>query len=248
MSIILKTAEWCGMRHPDFVCDHIADSILADMFEKDKNCPHAGIEALLYKGGVVIGGEMKTDAYIDIPDIARKAVLELGYNDSDLGLDGNSMAVLNCINKQSPCIDVGVSRGEEIGSGDQGFEFGFASDETPALLPLPNMIGMTIAKRCNSNTDVSVLGLDCKGMVTVAYDEETDEPLYIDTLVISHCYRKAEFHDKAEEILREQILRPAVEEWGFKLEDVKHVYINPTGSWLSENSCSAADCGVDLAA
>lgn len=107
---------------------------------------------------------------------------------------------------------------------------------------------MSIASRCNSYRDTSVLGLDCKGMVTIAYDEDTDEPLYIDTLVISRCYRKEEYKEAAEKILREEILKPSIEEWGFRLEDVKHIYINPTGSWLSKNSCSAADCGVDLAA
>lgn len=253
MGIKLITSEATRAQHPDLTTNHIVNSILSNMFEQDKNQPHAGLEALLYRGGIVIGGEMKTSAYIDIPEVVRQAVLELGYNSNDLGLDGNTMAVANVINKQSPDIDCGVvsaleTRGtngdQEIGAGDQGIMLGFAIDETEQLLPLPIVIAQGLMNELDKYREVNFLGLDGKGQVTIAYDEETDKPLYVDTIVISNCHRPGSTVEEIRAFINDYIIPPVLRKYGFDIESVKHIYINPTGAWNSIYSCSAADCGV----
>src|SRR5919112_1408446 len=167
----LFTSESVTEGHPDKLADQISDAVLDACLEKDPNS-RVAIETLLTRGLAVVAGELTTEAYVEIADVVRKTVLEVGYNSTDLGFDGHTCGVMVAIQQQSPDIAAGVDTG---GAGDQGMMFGFACDETPELMPLPIAIAHRLTRRqAEVRRAYPDLGLlpDAKSQVTIAYDHD----------------------------------------------------------------------------
>lgn len=247
------TSESVKVGHPDIVCDSIAANIIAAILDEEhkigmnvENMPHCGLEVFLGKGICIVGGEVTTRVYVDIEKIIRATVLALGYCDYRLGLNGNSMGILNTIIPQSPDINIGtradLGKYKEIGAGDQGIIYGFACDETPELLPLPYVLANRMM-RAFENCGKSIFAPDGKGQVTVEYSDD-GLPLRAATVLMSNAIDYREVPDGAKagvEPQARQIAMDCLKDW----VDEKTVFLfNPTGEWQSINSCSAADSGV----
>ncbi len=224
---LLFTSESVTEGHPDKLADAISDAVL-DACLKDDPYSRVAIETLLTRGLAVIAGELTTNTYVEIADVVRDTILEVGYNNTDLGFDGHTTGVLIAIQKQSPDIAAGVDTG---GAGDQGMMFGFACDETPELMPLPIAIAHRLTKRqADVRRSHPELGLrpDAKSQVTIAYDENNN-PNHIDTLVLSTQHDPRLTHSDVKAIVDEHIFKPVLAEFDkYVTSDiVKH--INPTG-------------------
>ena len=181
----LFTSESVSMGHPDKMADQISDSVLDAILAQDP-MGRVAVETLLTTGVCVVAGEVTTDCYVEVPEIARATIKEIGYTDADMGFDYKTCAVLTAIHKQSADIDMGVSKGKELGAGDQGLMFGFACDETPELMPLPIMLAHRLLEklaRLRFEGDLPYLRPDAKSQVTVEY--EGDRPIRVHTAVIS---------------------------------------------------------------
>ncbi len=234
----LFTSESVTEGHPDKVCDQIADAILDDIFTEDASARTA-IEVCATTGMVMVFGEVTTEHYADIPTIVRGVLKDIGYNDSSLGFDYKTCAVISSIQEQSPDIAQGVNHASDSdgdvydlrGAGDQGMMFGYACDETEELMPLP----ITLAHKLTSTlTEVRKSGElewlrpDGKAQVTVEYED--DVPVRVDTVVVS-C-QHAEYVDREEierEIIDKVITKAIPEEY---LDDDTKFYINPTGRFV----------------
>ncbi|TVQ60504.1 MAG: methionine adenosyltransferase [Phycisphaerales bacterium] len=221
----LFTSESVSMGHPDKVADQISDAILDAMLSDD---PHSRVacETMVATGLVVVAGEITTTTYVDIQDVVRAKIAEIGYTDAHMRFDSESCAVLVALNKQSPDIAQGV---DKEGAGDQGMMFGFACRETEALMPLPIQLAHRLVERhAQVRRDGIVPGLrpDAKSQVTVEYDGRT--PVRVDTLVLSTQHDKS-WNDRQKELhkaVTEEILKPVLGDWwnpGIK------IHVNPTG-------------------
>ncbi len=247
------TSESVKVGHPDIVADSIAANIIAAILEEEKkigltvdNMPHCGIEVFLGKGLCIVGGEVATRIYVDIEKCVRETVLKLGYCDYELGLNGNSMGILNTIVPQSPDINIGtradLGKYKEIGAGDQGIIYGFACDETPELLPLPYVLA-TKMMRVFEEAHNPVFAPDGKGQVTVDYNDE-GRPVRVATVLMSNAIDYRQVPDgfrSSIEPLAKQMAMNCLKEW---VDDETDFLFNPTGEWQAINSCSAADSGV----
>jgi S-adenosylmethionine synthetase len=247
------TSESVKVGHPDIVCDSIAANIIAAIFDEEHklgmnvdNMPHCGLEVFLGKGLCIVGGEVATRIYVDIEKIIRETVCSLGYLDYRLGLNGNSMGVLNTIIPQSPDINIGtradLGKYKEIGAGDQGIIYGFACDETPELLPLPYVLTSRMM-RAFENCGNPIFAPDGKGQVTVEYSDD-GLPLRAATVLMSNAidYREVSEQMKASvEPQARQIAMDCLKDW---VDENTEFLFNPTGEWQAINSCSAADSGV----
>ncbi len=241
MRNFLFTSESVTEGHPDKVCDQISDAILDAIIEQDKNA-RVACETFCTTGIVNVMGEITTECYVDIPQIVRDVLNDIGYDSPSAGFNGNTCAVVTSIDKQSPDIAMGVDKSFELkngeedelnlhGAGDQGIMFGFACDETEELMPLPISLAHKMAKKL---TDVRKSGLlsylrpDGKTQVTVEYVD--DVPKHIDTVVVSSQHSP----DVSLETLRADILRevikPIVPQNLFD-ENTK-IFINPTGRFV----------------
>lgn len=247
------TSESVKTGHPDIVCDVIAANIIATILDREAEkgmtvdtMPHCGLEIFLGKGLCIVGGEISTQVYVDIEKIVREAVLNIGYDDYRLGLNGNSMGIMNAIIPQSPDINLGtrahLAQGKEIGAGDQGIIYGFAIDETPEFLPLPYVLASRMMQ-CFENTKNPAFAPDGKGQITVQYDDQ-GIPKRVDTVLMSNAidYRRVKENERKNvaDMAREMAMS-CVGDWADK--DTKFLF-NPTGEWQAINSCSAADSGV----
>ena len=223
----LFTSESVTEGHPDKLADAISDAIL-DACLHDDPYSRVAIETLLTRGLAVIAGELTTNTYVEIADVVRKTILEVGYDNTDLGFDGHTTGVLVAIQKQSPDIAQGVDTG---GAGDQGLMFGYACDETPELMPLPIAVAHRLTKRqADVRRAYPELGLrpDAKSQVTIAYDEK-GIPSHIDTLVLSTQHHPRLGHADVSAIVREHIFAPVLNEFSdFVTGDIIQ-HINPTG-------------------
>lgn len=247
------TSESVKVGHPDIVCDSIASNIIAEILDEEHkmgmnvdNMPHCGIEIFLGKGLCIVGGEVATRIYVDVERIVRDTVLSIGYCDYNLGLNGNSMGILNTIIEQSPDINIGtradMGKYKEIGAGDQGIIYGFACDETPELLPLPYVLA-TRMMRAFEDCRNPIFAPDGKGQVTIEYDDEGN-PLRVATILMSNPidYRCIADHARASvEPLARHIAMECLKNW---VDEKTEFLFNPTGEWKAVNSCSAADSGV----
>ena len=247
------TSESVKIGHPDMVSDSIAANIIAEILDEEhkigmdiNSIPHCGIEIFLGKGLCVIGGEISTRVYVDVEKIARRTVLGIGYNDYALGLNGNSMGILNAIIPQSPDINIGSRAGlgkhKEMGAGDQGIIYGFACDDTPELLPLPYVL-VNRMMRAFENSGDPIFAPDGKGQVTVDYDENW-RPKKVTTVLMSNAidYRQSSAKNRsAVERKARAIAMRCLKGW---IDNKTKFLFNPTGEWQAINSCSAADSGV----
>lgn len=234
----LFTSESVSMGHPDKVADQISDAILDAMLAQD---PYSRVacETMVSTGMSIVSGEITTKAYVEIPDVVRETIKEIGYTSGDMAFDYESCAVLTAIKKQSPDIAMGVDR---EGAGDQGMMFGFACRETDELMPLPIQLAHRLVERqadVRRNETVPGLRPDAKSQVTVEY--EGLKPVRVDTLVLSTQHDKR-WNDRQAELKQhviEHVFKPVLKEWWHP--NVK-VHVNPTGRF--EVGGPHGDCGL----
>ncbi len=221
------TSESVSEGHPDKVCDAISDGILDAIFEKDPNA-RVACETFVSTGLVLVGGEISTEAYIEVPDVVRATVKKIGYTSAEYKFDSESCSVLNAIHAQSPDIAMGVDTG---GAGDQGIMFGYACDQTPELMPMPIMYAhklvMKLANiRKSYDGFMPYLRPDAKSQVTIEYDENK-KPLRVDTVVISTQHDADASQKKIKEDVIEKVIREVIPQ--DLIDDKTKYYVNPTG-------------------
>ncbi|OFO95027.1 methionine adenosyltransferase [Corynebacterium sp. HMSC034H07] len=245
-AVRLFTSESVTEGHPDKICDAISDAILDALLEEDPNA-HVAVETLVTTGQVHVVGEVRTTGYVEIPQIVRKTLVEIGFTSSDVGFDGHTCGVNVAIGEQSQEIGAGVDASTEVrsgtfedddqyGAGDQGLMFGYATNETPEFMPLPISTAHHLSRRLTQVRKEGIvpsLRPDGKTQVTYAYDEN-DVPTRLETIVISTQHDP----DVTQEWLAEQ-LRTHVVEWVVNDADLGKYYtedtellINPSGSFI----------------
>ena len=232
------TSESVSMGHPDKVADQISDAILDAMLESD---PHSrvAVETMVSTGMCVVAGEVTTRSYVEIADIVRTTISEIGYTDGDMHFDADSCAVLVSLNRQSPDIAMGVDR---EGAGDQGMMFGFACRETEDLMPLPIKLAHRLVEQqahVREQTLVPGLRPDAKSQVTIEYDGT--RPVRVDTVVLSTQHDKT-WNDRQDDLKRavvEHVLKPVLGEWW---NPGITIHVNPTGRF--EIGGPHGDCGL----
>lgn len=231
------TSESVGEGHPDKLCDQISDAIL-DACLKDDPMSRVACETYASTAMVLVGGEITTNTFVDIQQIVRDLVAEVGYTDPAYGLDYQAMAVLDMIHSQSPDISQGVSGTglEEYkglqGAGDQGMMFGFACDETAELMPTPITLAHKVlveATRLRKNRELPWLRPDAKSQITVEY--EGFRPVRIDAVVVSHQHDDGIPYNQIKESIVEKIIKPVLNPTGLLDAKTKY-YINPTGRFV----------------
>ena len=234
----LFTSESVSEGHPDKLCDQISDAILDACLAQDPQS-HVACETYATTGMVLVGGEIATKATFDVQEIVRGVVRDIGYTKEEYGISADSMAVLNTIHKQSPDINQGVVgtglkeyEGQQ-GAGDQGIMFGFATDETPELMPATLVYAHKILRRAAELRKSGAIGWlrpDSKSQVTIEYDEQR-KPVRIDAVVVSHQHDDNVDYDTIKKTIIEQIVRPVLEPTGL-LDAATKYYINPTGRFV----------------
>lgn len=243
------TSESVTEGHPDKVCDQIADAILDDIFAEDASA-RVAVEVCATTGMVMVFGEVTTKHYCDIPSIVRGVIKDVGYNDSSLGFDYKTCAVLSSIDEQSPDIAMGVNDAtdgdgkddyERTGAGDQGMMFGYACDETESLMPLPITLAHALTKRLTDvrkSGELEWLRPDGKAQVTVEYID--DVPERVDTIVVSCQHSENVSMDELEAEIIDKVISYAIpQEY---IDDDTKIYINPTGRFVIGGP--AGDSGV----
>jgi S-adenosylmethionine synthetase len=238
----LFTSESVSEGHPDKISDQISDAVLDAMLEQDPKA-RVACETLVKTGMVVVAGEVTTTAWVDIEKLVRETVLEIGYNDSEMGFDGASCAVLNALGKQSPDIAQGVDRADaqNQGAGDQGIMFGYACNETDVLMPAPITYAHRLVRRQAEVRKAGTLPWlrpDAKSQVTFVYED--DKPAAIDAVVLSSQHRADVSMKDLREGVMEEIIKPILPaEW---VSDKTQYHINPTGRF--EIGGPMGDCGL----
>ncbi|MBD3203539.1 methionine adenosyltransferase [Candidatus Woesearchaeota archaeon] len=234
------TSESVGLGHPDKICDQVSDAILDAVYKEDPT-GRVAIECLTKTGSIMIGGELTTSTYVEIQDIVRKTVKEIGFNKPSYGFDSESMGVWINISKQSPDIAKGVDESEdhEQGAGDQGMMFGFATNETKEFMPLPIVLAHKLVRKvAKVRVDkLKYLRPDCKSQVTVEYNN--GKPVRVDKVVMA-CQHDPdiELEDLREEVV-EEIVKPICKEW---IDKDTEYFVNGTGRFVRGGP--VADAGV----
>jgi len=244
MTDFLFTSESVSEGHPDKVADQISDAILDAIIAEDPKA-RVACETLVTTGMAMIAGEITTSAYVDMPDIVRQTIKEIGYDDSSMGFDYETCAVLTSIDRQSPDISQGVSEGEglftEQGAGDQGLMFGYACNETPELMPMPITFAHKLTKRL---ADVRKSGLlnflrpDSKSQVSIQYIN--DKPIRVDTVVISSQHVPEVTYENLKEAIIEEVVHKVIP--ADLLDENTKYFINPTGRFVVGGPMG--DCGL----
>jgi S-adenosylmethionine synthetase len=238
----LFTSESVSEGHPDKIADQISDAILDAIIAEDKSA-RVACETMVKTGVAIVAGEITTSAWVDIEEIVRSTVLDIGYNSSSMGFDGASCSVLNAIGKQSPDIAMGVDRAspEEQGAGDQGMMFGYATNETDVLMPAPITYAHRLVKRqsvVRKDGTLPYLRPDAKSQVTFVY--ENNKPVAIDAIVVSSQHDPDVSMDDLREGVMEEIIKPIIPAELVSAETKYH--INPTGRF--EIGGPMGDCGL----
>ncbi len=242
-SKLMFTSESVTEGHPDKLCDQISDAVLDACLEQDP-MSRVACETATKTGFVVLMGEITTKAFVNFDELARKVILDIGYDDSDKGFDGHTCAVLSAIASQSPDIALGVDHAmedksgemtekdiEHVGAGDQGMMFGFACNETATLMPMPIYLAHKLAHRQSELRragSVKWLRPDAKSQVTIEYS--CGKPVRVDTVLISTQHAPDVSHAEISEVVTEQIIMPTLPE-GLVDKNLK-VFVNPTGRFV----------------
>ena len=238
----LFTSESVSEGHPDKLADQISDAVL-DAIIKDDPHSRVAVETMVKTGMAIIAGEVRTKTYVNLEQIVRDVITGVGYDHSDMGFDGHSCAVLNAIGKQSSDIAQGVDESEDkdIGAGDQGLMFGYASNETAVLMPAPIFYAHRLVERqaqLRKNGTLPWLRPDAKSQVTLRYDQ--GKPVAIDAIVLSTQHSPSISQSDLQEAVRTEIIAPVLpEEW---LHAGTQYHINPTGKF--EIGGPMGDCGL----
>jgi S-adenosylmethionine synthetase len=244
MDKYLFTSESVTEGHPDKVADAISDSILDAIIGQDKNC-RVACETLVTTGLAFISGEITTDCYVDMPQIVRDTIRDIGYCSSQMGFDCQTCSVITSIDRQSPDIAQGVNIGEglhkEQGAGDQGLMFGFATDETPELMPMPILYAHKLCNRLatvRKNGALDFLRPDGKSQVTVEYENGT--PKRVDTVVLSAQHKPDVSYEDLKDAIVEEVIKKVIPQE--MTDGDTRYFINPTGRFVIGGPMG--DCGV----
>jgi S-adenosylmethionine synthetase len=238
------TSESVSEGHPDKVADQISDAVLDAILEQDEHC-RVAVETMVKTGMVIIAGEVTTSAWVDLEEIVRHTVRDIGYNSSEIGFDWASCAVLNAIGKQSQDIAMGVDETEEHeqGAGDQGLMFGYASNETDVLMPAPITYSHRLVKRqaeVRKNGTLSWLRPDAKSQITFRY--ENDRPVGIDAVVLSTQHDPEISLGALREAVMDEIIKPVLPAKWLEQCPRENIHINPTGRFVIGGPMG--DCGL----
>ena len=235
------TSESVTEGHPDKVCDQISDAILDAMLAQDKYS-RVACETTCTTGMVMVMGEITTNAQVNIPEIVREVVCDIGFDNNECGFDGNTCAVFQTIDKQSADIAMGVDKSFELkdgqddtynlhGAGDQGMMFGFACNDTEELMPLPVSLAHKLARRLTEvrkNGTLSYLRPDGKSQVTIEYDDN-DKPVRVEAVVVSSQHDPMDIEILRKDII-ENVIKPIIPEK--YLDENTKLYVNPTGNFV----------------
>ena len=262
-STYLFTSESVTEGHPDKVCDQISDAVLDAILAKEIELAAAGYvapsgqpadpaqvrvacETMATTGMVIVTGEIRTQAYVDVPAIVREVLRDIGYDRAKYGFDCDTCGVLNAIHDQSPDIAQGVDESweaqhgldegdpyERVGAGDQGMMFGYACDETPTLMPMPVYLAHRLAERLTEvrkNGTMPLLRPDGKTQVSVRY--EGGRPVQVEKVVVSTQHAEEIAHDELRAQIVENVVKPVLEREGVALADDAEIHVNPTGRFV----------------
>jgi len=232
----LFTSESVTEGHPDKVCDQVSDALLDELLKQDPNS-RTGIECLTTTGIIIVAGEVNTKGYVDVQDTVRKVIREIGYDDPKYGFDADQCAVLVAMHEQSPDIAQGVDDravegklGEEQGEGDQGMMFGYASNETEELMPLPISLAHKLTMRLaevRKKKELAWVRPDGKSQVTVEYNN--GKPIRVDTIVVSTQHDPEISTEEIRKQVKEKVILPICKDW---VDEKTKYYINPTGRFV----------------
>ncbi|MCW8878703.1 MAG: methionine adenosyltransferase [Kangiellaceae bacterium] len=238
----LFTSESVSEGHPDKIADQISDAVLDEILKQDQNA-RVAVETMVKTGMAIVAGEVTTSAWVDLEDVVRSTICDIGYTSSEMGFDGQTCAVINAIGKQSPDINQGVDREskEKQGAGDQGLMFGYATNETDVLMPAAITWSHQLVERqaqVRKNGTLNWLRPDAKSQVTLRY--EGGKPVAIDAVVLSTQHNPEVSQSDLQEAVRELIIKPILP------ADLIHAdtqfHINPTGNFVIGGP--VGDCGL----
>ena len=237
MSTYLFTSESVTEGHPDKISDQISDAVLDAILREDP-AGRVACETFVTTGMVLVGGEVTTDVYVDIPDLVRGTIKKIGYIDASMGFDYQTCGILNTIGKQSPDISQGVSEDEglhkEQGAGDQGMMFGYANRDTDQLMPMPIKLSHDLVQRLSQvrkEGDLPFLRPDGKSQVTIRYDETTGKPVAVDTVVVSTQHEEQVTLKEIRKALVREVIKTVLPGEMTDYDNLK-IHINPTGRFV----------------
>ena len=252
MSSYLFTSESVSEGHPDKIADQVSDAVLDAILAQDKRA-RVACETLVKTGAAIVAGEVTTTAWVDIEALARKVINDIGYDNSDVGFDGHTCAIINMLGKQSPDIAAGVDgtdkkakKPEEQGAGDQGLMFGYACNEAPEFMPAPiyyshRLVEQQAKVRKKKNSPLPWLRPDAKSQVTLRYDSE-HKVIGLDAVVLSTQHDPGIKHKDLVEGVYEHVLKPVLPKKWLEALPKKKIHINPTGIFVIGGP--VGDCGL----